>query len=410
MRQMYGGDLMLEISDQEALEKFLMDIDILDTIYARLSHFNPFETLSIVNAEIRHSNVLAWLLNPNENHGLGDIFLKKIIQDVYYKNKEYIESKRLSLFDISLMDYHDFIIKREWNNIDIICVSDDMKFVFVIENKVWSKESENQLMKYFHTVNREYPDYDKIFIFLTANNDTPSDADNWIPMDYGFIFETLQKVIGIKGDAISPNVKIFIEQYLYMLRRYIVGDNELEKICKDIYYKHQKALDLIFQYKPDIYTEIASALEKIVDSNPKVIKDTVGSKMYLRFITKAIDELIEKKGEGWVSSHRILLYEFATKNDKIVLKLYIGPGDEAIRRKIFRIAQNDSNKLKAISKELNPKWNQIYAKEILPKNYLEKYDSNIEDIRKELKNKIFGFFEHDMLEIDEIISNGYKEE
>lgn len=231
---MCGGDLMLEISDKEALEKFLMDIDILDTIYARLSHFNPFETLSIVNAEIRHSNVLAWLLNPNENHGLDDIFLKKIIQDVYYKNKEYIESKRLSLFDISLMDYHNFIIKREWNNIDIICVSDEKKFVFVIENKVWSKESENQLMKYFHTVNREYPDYDKIFIFLTANNDTPSDADNWIPMDYGFIFETLQKVIGIKGDAVSPNVKIFIEQYLYMLRRYIVGE------CSDPYCKRLK--------------------------------------------------------------------------------------------------------------------------------------------------------------------------
>jgi len=401
---------MLEINDQEALEKFLMDIDILDTIYVRLSHFNPFETLSIVNAEIRHSNVLAWLLNPNENHGLGDIFLKKIIQDVYYKNKEYIESKRLSLFDISLREYHDFIIKREWNNIDIICVSDDMKFVFVIENKVWSKESDNQLAKYYNTINREYPDYDKVFIFLNANNDTPSDTDNWIPMDYGFIYETLQKVIGIKGDAVSPNVKTFIEQYLYMLRRYIVGDNELEKICQDVYYKHQKALDLIFQYKPDIYSEIVDTLEKIIDSNPKVIKDTVGGKTYLRFITRAIDELIEKKGEGWVSSHRILLYEFAIKNDKIALKLYIGPGDEAIRQKIFSIVQKDSKKLKALTKELNPKWNQIYAKEILPKNYLEKYDNNIEDIRNELKNKISGFFEHDMLEIDEIISNGYMEE
>lgn len=57
-----------------------MDMEIFEQIEAKLSDFNAFETLGVVNTEIRHSNVLAWLLNPRENHGIGDVFIKKLIQ------------------------------------------------------------------------------------------------------------------------------------------------------------------------------------------------------------------------------------------------------------------------------------------------------------------------------------------
>lgn len=30
--------------------------------------FNPFKVLRVAKYEIRHSNVLAWLFDPNENH------------------------------------------------------------------------------------------------------------------------------------------------------------------------------------------------------------------------------------------------------------------------------------------------------------------------------------------------------
>ena len=31
--------------------------------------FNPFNVLQVADLEIRHSNVLAWLLRPGETHG-----------------------------------------------------------------------------------------------------------------------------------------------------------------------------------------------------------------------------------------------------------------------------------------------------------------------------------------------------
>ncbi|OLO26789.1 hypothetical protein BTR23_22150 [Alkalihalophilus pseudofirmus] len=65
------------------LEAFLLDIEILEQIETKLANFNVFETLNMYHTEIRHSNVLAWLMKPNENHGLGDLFIKKLIQEVY---------------------------------------------------------------------------------------------------------------------------------------------------------------------------------------------------------------------------------------------------------------------------------------------------------------------------------------
>ena len=38
--------------------------------------FNTFDVLRYSDYEIRHSNVLAWLLQPGATHGIGDEFLK----------------------------------------------------------------------------------------------------------------------------------------------------------------------------------------------------------------------------------------------------------------------------------------------------------------------------------------------
>ena len=54
----------------EFLRQFVLNNHDLEHLESILSNFNIFETLNIVNNEIRHSNVLAWLLDPNENHGI----------------------------------------------------------------------------------------------------------------------------------------------------------------------------------------------------------------------------------------------------------------------------------------------------------------------------------------------------
>ena len=62
----------LEYFEKECQEDF-------KTIKASLDAFNIFEVLKIHRREIRHSNFLGWLFDPNGSHNLGDIFLKELI-------------------------------------------------------------------------------------------------------------------------------------------------------------------------------------------------------------------------------------------------------------------------------------------------------------------------------------------
>ncbi len=107
--------------EKEILEKFILNNPDLEKLDGMLSDFNVFETLNLVHAEIRHSNVLAWLLNPNENHGLGKYFINIFIKWFVSENKTIIDG--LNVFDIEMFNYNDVEIRREWKNIDILIIT-----------------------------------------------------------------------------------------------------------------------------------------------------------------------------------------------------------------------------------------------------------------------------------------------
>jgi hypothetical protein len=72
-------------TDIEKLKNFILNNHDLEKLESMLLDFNVFETLNIVKNEIRHSNVLSWLLKPNANHGIVYIFLMHI-ETHYRKN------------------------------------------------------------------------------------------------------------------------------------------------------------------------------------------------------------------------------------------------------------------------------------------------------------------------------------
>src|SRR5690606_12205461 len=73
------------VDDLQALEAFVVDNDALLELEARIGRFNIFDALGIVRTEIRHSNFLAWLLDPAESHGLGGLFLNAVLMDLLRK-------------------------------------------------------------------------------------------------------------------------------------------------------------------------------------------------------------------------------------------------------------------------------------------------------------------------------------
>lgn len=252
-----------KLSKEEALQNFLLDIDCLNELQPWTGHFNLFDVLKISRAEIRHSNMLGWLLNPNENHGIGDRFLKAIIQEMVVNDTD----GRYEVFQTLLLDLYSFTLYREWKNIDILLVSEDERFLIAIENKVGAHEHDNQLDRYRKTLEAEYPDYKKMFIFLTPDGDDPSDVKNWDVLSYAAIADILADMLSEL--ELQPDVGLIIRNYLDVIRRDIVEDQKLIEVCNKIYVKHKKALDLIFEYRTDGRSQFAdcirSTLLKIAD-------------------------------------------------------------------------------------------------------------------------------------------------
>ena len=304
-----------EKDDATALKEFLLDIECLDPLAEWTSKFNLFDILKISRVEIRHSNMLSWLLNPNENHGLGDSILRGFIQYVVTSF-----SDDTDIFDTLLMDCHDFAVQREWHNIDVLAISANEQFVLCIENKIDSGEHDNQLNRYRRQVEDAYPGYKKMYIYLSPEGVEASDPDNWCSMSY-------EDVLGIVESArkkvnLLPEAQLLIDNYIDTIRRDIVGDEKLARICAEIYAKHQKALDLIFENKPDRSSELAEiihawAAEMTAKGEIEYVPDKSG-KTLTRFKTTTMSAILPDAAEaksGW-GTNNYYFYEIRNNDGR----------------------------------------------------------------------------------------------
>ncbi len=155
-------------NEKGLLEKFILNNPELERLEGMLSDFNMFETLNLIHAEIRHSNVLSWLLNPTQNHGLGSYFLNLFLKHFISENKATIEG--VDVFTIEMLKYTDVEIRREWKNIDILIIINekDKKLVIAAENKVKSSEHGNQLTRYREIIEKEFASYKQLYIFFNS--------------------------------------------------------------------------------------------------------------------------------------------------------------------------------------------------------------------------------------------------
>jgi len=155
----------------------------------RKTYFNLFETLGNQSYEYPHTKLLAWLLDPEEAHGIGDKFLREFIEKVFdkrnlpqFSNVKVICEKR----------------SEDGNQPDIVV--DCNNGWLVIENKIFSTEGENQTMKYAKLFKSKGNIGENVFLaYLNPNNEKPESPD-FEQVSYRIIRELLEN-IQFQGDA-----------------------------------------------------------------------------------------------------------------------------------------------------------------------------------------------------------------
>lgn len=322
----------------EKIQSLLKDLSALEIKHGFKNSLNIFEAAGLERQEIKHSRMLAFLLDPSKAHCLGGEILKNIVVKNFDRiiPPNFDEPIRPTRFILD--DLGDLYVDCEWKNIDIIAYSDSLRFVVAIENKIDAKESINngrsQLSKYAEIIQSEekFKNFSKLFIYLTIDGEEPSD-DRWCTLTHADILEVTESCFNAANHtgSITSSAIFFVNNYIEFLRRKIVTNPELESECRLIYQNHKEILGIIFDVigARDGISALADNFAQ--KAGCEIYSNRSGKFAYLPH------ELAGAMPEGtlertWWNQQRPLIFWFYVDQSNLKLIMQVGP----MKNKVIR--------------------------------------------------------------------------
>lgn len=334
--------------------------------------FNIFKVLKLDNYEIRHSNFLAWLLDPKETHGFDYEFLNQFLQTA-------INEDILELINGQNVTVETEYLTNKGRRIDILIHSKD--FVCVIENKYGSDEHDAQCKHYkeFIENNSKFKNCkNKYYIFLDINKPSIEELNGALycykAITYKEIYQILVNMLNANKNGIASEI---IGQYIEIIKeKYIMLDTETKNLCRELYKKHKSVFDLMEKFNSEFQNDIFNIMQEII-SNPelKLKNADIKGNGYnnntgcgVRFIPNEIKDEAKIKVNNNVTEYS--LFFTLEYNKKLTLSIYsIEPGNKWVNHNEVNI--NLENKTdEEIKNEIISKINELRSEIInLAKNY-----------------------------------------
>lgn len=331
-------------SFESDLTALIMDCPELAQLEARLARFNIFRILKADGHEIRHSNMLAWLLDPGESHGLEDLFLRRWIMEVMHKAYEdNVEAAGwVSPISVDVLQIDNVQVRREFpvklhqkiGRIDLlvsVTAHNGDEWVFCIENKVGATQSDGQLKKYRLQVEEKFAtSKHRFYIFLSKNSEEPAD-NKYLVSSYADIARVLDRCLSEQRDSIGPEPLLLIEHYLQLLREDFMDDNESTRLAREIYKRHARAIDFIIEKKIDPIFNVTSVLKQVIADNASELRlvMSLSGKGKIRFLPAEwarVENQVEP-GRDSAGHYLVLLLDLYGKNVDFSIMAERAPSD-----------------------------------------------------------------------------------
>ena len=366
------------MSNRESLVKLSLNTGALADLNKRQSEVNIFEILQVEKTEIRHSNILAWLLDPEESHGLGDGFLRGCIKavitnlrdrDENEKPYDIIDSEQNDGISNDVLkdldwwiaaDFYKVQVERENDYKDIVITGRGRikgekdngkgKFLIAIENKVKANEGrKNGVMQteayYLDLMNpnatrrdgTNYSDFKKrMFIFLTPNGDYAKDG-HWTTLTYEDIIAALENAMSFK--EIPQASAIVIKDYIKSIKKHITGDSDLIEICdKLLRDDYGEALNIILEtrkgrYIPDDSEKrLISAITNRYENAIKAIENNHSDASYMvgQYIRDALRKISKEEKYKIVLPEKFNQKKYISFTTETMTDILGGPLDDTV--------------------------------------------------------------------------------
>lgn len=264
-------------------------------LHQKFHQFNPLKVLRVDQFEIRHSNILAWLLDPNETHQMGGFFLKKMLTRLVMRTENEGKGEEIDFLSFLHSSFHDAEVAREVKThtnrlIDLLVHVPSQKLVLVIENKFHAGESDGQLADYlaYAKLRFQEPDYTILPIFLTLANEEPSE-DNYLLLGYEDVLEIIEQHLEFNQETTADAIHDFLSFYIEVLKEQLVHDEEAVQLALEVYEGNKSSIDFLFLSqnenfkKQAIYKGIYKQIEELSDREKTALRKIYESKK------KAID-------------------------------------------------------------------------------------------------------------------------
>ena len=358
----------------------------LDSLENLLNQYNIFEAIGMVSQEIRHSAFLAFLLTPSQSHGLGDRFLKEVL-----------ELAGDDLEDLIIADLSATRVEREWQKIDLLAINSKHKLALLIENKVYSGEHSDQLAIYYAKVQHHYADYRVVCLYLTLTGQAPSHSA-YRAISYPAVAAIIEDVA---ANTPSLDIQMTLTHYVKMLRRHILGDEEIERLSLQIYGQHKQAIDTIIKHLPSQQAKIQEALVSLIQRTPGLILNGTNGLNWVSFCPVSWDGVIPKgEADKWSPTGRNFLFWFHNQPEKLRFMLQIQQGPSTGRQRLFEIAERHQPLLGPAAKVLKDKYMDVYNRTILSEDRYE--DTPLDVLIEEITEWWQNFCATDLPQIEAV--------
>ena len=217
------------MDNDKSVEHLLKQVTNINRRYdeiARISgeNFNIFNILNLDSKELIHSKIISMLLNPNGEHGMGNLFLKYFIDVIKLEEK----GIGIDISDVKIITEKPVTDGRT----DISIITKDDEEV-IMENKINAPDQDMQLLNYYNASNNPV-------LYLTLNGHEPDKISvkeleknrQYFCISYKeHILKWLEMCI--KDTVNSPFLRETLNQYILLIKqltgqaRRNVMDNEI---------------------------------------------------------------------------------------------------------------------------------------------------------------------------------------
>jgi len=267
------------------------------------------EILGVSRREISHSGFLAWLLGNLESHNLGEFPIKKFLDIILKFSNDKLKTKHSDLFNSFVTE--DYLIERLFikseyaiknvGRLDIyieltLLIAGKTKNIkLVIENKVESRENNDQTNSYFNFFNpTENDDNIVIYVYLTPIStlelieltEPECNCKAFIQINYQSIVDYL--IEPALNQNISTRTQNILTEYLKSLSQPSIdeeADGHKQELIMALGNEERKLLSSFWEKNQKL---ILASLYAI-SSDPEQEKDTRDS------IREALDSLASDK-------------------------------------------------------------------------------------------------------------------